>query len=170
MAKIAVIGAGLSGLIAARELSASGHQPVVYEKSRGVGGRLATRRVGMARLDHGAQFFTVRGEAFRSLVDEALAAGAVKEWCRGFGEEDGYPRYRGADGMTSFTKWLAAGIDIRLGTRIEDLRSVSADAYVISAPIPQALDLVANSDLAVEPALRDELASCLLYTSDAADE
>ena len=154
---MAIIGAGLSGLIAARELASAGHQTVVYEKARGVGGRLATRRVGMARFDHGAQFFTVRGDAFRAVVDEAIEADVVAEWCRGFGEQDGYPRYRGAEGMTSLAKWLADGLDIRLGTRIEDLRSLSADAFVISAPIPQALELLANSAMAVAPALQENL-------------
>ena len=53
--RIAVIGAGLSGLAAARRVIAQGHDAVVFEKSRGLGGRLATRRTddGMP-LDHGA--------------------------------------------------------------------------------------------------------------------
>lgn len=58
--RIVIVGAGLSGLVAARSLAASGHDVSVLDKGRGVGGRLATRRIGDAVLDHGAQFFTVR--------------------------------------------------------------------------------------------------------------
>ena len=53
-----IIGAGLSGLSAAQTLVRSGRSVLVVDKGRGVGGRLATRRIGDATLDHGAQFFT----------------------------------------------------------------------------------------------------------------
>ena len=86
----------------------------VVDKGRSVGGRLATRRIGGARLDHGAQFFTVRGDDFGSLVDEAIAAGIVHEWCAGFDDPpDGYPRYTGSVGMNGLAKWLARDIDVR---------------------------------------------------------
>ena len=61
---VVVIGAGLSGLIAAQSLQAHGHKLLVVDKGRSPGGRLATRRIGPATLDHGAQFFTVRSEEF----------------------------------------------------------------------------------------------------------
>ena len=50
--RIAIIGAGLAGLSAARALTAAGHTPVVFEKSRGLGGRLATRRTEFGPIDH----------------------------------------------------------------------------------------------------------------------
>lgn len=81
---VAIIGAGLSGLIAARTLTGAGHQVVVFERARSVGGRLATRRIDGARLDHGAQFFTVRSDEFGAYVDRWRAEGLVREWCRGF--------------------------------------------------------------------------------------
>ena len=158
MATVTIIGAGLSGLTAAHLLRDAGHEVTLYDKGRGVGGRLATRRIGAARLDHGAQFFTVRGEAFSEVVAGAVADGAVAEWCRGFGEVDGYPRYRGADGMTSFAKYLARDHDIRLGTRIEDLREVAADAMLVTAPIPQALALLEASAMAPPATLGRQLA------------
>jgi renalase len=117
-----VVGAGMAGLCAARELVAAGRSVLVLDKGRGVGGRVATRRLGSAVCDHGAQFFTVRGRAFGGIVAEAHAAGAVAEWCRGFSRDgslggggggDGHPRWRGTRGMTDLPKqvaaWLAEG-------------------------------------------------------------
>jgi renalase len=102
-----VVGAGISGLLAARELTAVGWRVVVLDKGRGVGGRMATRRVGDGWFDHGAQFFTVRSERFQRLVSSWLESDIVEEWSRGFADakgtqnEDGYPRYRGSEGMAS---------------------------------------------------------------------
>ena len=69
---VVVIGAGLSGLMAAKSLQVQGHKVLVVDKGRSVGGRLATRRIGTATLDHGAQFFTVRSEEFAKHVDAWL--------------------------------------------------------------------------------------------------
>ncbi len=82
--RIIIIGAGLAGLIAARELDAAGADVLVLDKGRSPGGRLATRRVGGATLDHGAQFFTVRSPAFAKTVDDWLARGLVHAWNHGF--------------------------------------------------------------------------------------
>ena len=68
-ATVAVVGAGLSGLVAAKRLADSGRSVVVIDKGRSVGGRLATRRIHDATLDHGAQFFTVRSAEFAAFVD-----------------------------------------------------------------------------------------------------
>ena len=117
---VVIVGAGISGLSAAGELVASGRRVVVLEKSRGVGGRMATRRVGEAVCDHGAQFFTVRGPAFGGMVAAAHEAGAVATWCEGFSKAasidaaaaapatDGHARWRGMNGMTDLPKRLAA--------------------------------------------------------------
>ena len=63
--RVAIVGAGLAGLMAGRTLAEAGHEVVLLDKGRSPGGRLATRRIGEATLDHGAQFFTVRSEAVR---------------------------------------------------------------------------------------------------------
>jgi len=128
-----VIGAGISGLAAATELAKAGCRTVVLEKSRGIGGRMATRRVGNAVCDHGAQFFTVRSRAFGATVAEAFAAGAVRTWCDGFSRAealgadlepagDGHARWCGTRGMTDLPKRLAAAlpdglVEVRTGER-----------------------------------------------------
>lgn len=140
---VAVVGAGIAGLSAASELAAAGCRVVVLEKSRGVGGRMATRRLGEAVFDHGAQFFTVRGRAFGMLVAAAGQAGAVDRWCDGFvrivtdafgGDEllpagDGHARWRGVRGMTDLPKHLAAGlperVEVRTGVRVSGIGAAS---------------------------------------------
>ena len=66
--RVVVVGAGVAGLMAAQSLVKNGHDVVVVDKGRSPGGRLATRRIDNATLDHGAQFFTVRESLFESHV------------------------------------------------------------------------------------------------------
>ncbi len=115
----AIVGCGIAGLCAARELVADGRRVLLVDKGRGIGGRMATRRLGSAVCDHGAQFFTVRGRAFGGLVATAQQTGDVEEWCRGFSRDgslgagevaDGHPRWRGTRGMTDLPKRLAADL------------------------------------------------------------
>ena len=69
MSTVIVVGAGLAGLMAGRELVKAGHEVLLLDKGRSPGGRLATRRIGQATLDHGAQFFTVRSPVFGAYVE-----------------------------------------------------------------------------------------------------
>ena len=174
---VAIIGAGMAGLSAARTLRSAGQRVVVVDKGRGVGGRLATRRIGNARLDHGAQFFTVRGDEFRAVIDEAIAAGVVHAWCHGFAGDDGYPRYACKGGMTALAKWMAADLiesgDLMTSTRIERLDhdgatwqlrdeaniAANSTAAIITAPVPQTLDLFVASHIHPDQAIADDLQS-----------
>lgn len=119
---------------------------------------MATRRLGAARADHGAQFFTVRTDLFRELVAEAADDGAVVEWCRGFDADDGHVRWRGANGMTDLAKWLARDLDVTVSHTVRDLREEPADAYIVTAPVPQALALLVASRMVASPDLDDRLA------------
>ncbi len=163
MSRIVIVGAGLSGLVAGRQLAAE-HDVVLLDKGRSVGGRLATRRIGEARLDHGAQFFTVRGDALRSQTDDWIARGLVHEWCRGFhGREDGYPRYVGSEGMNALAKDLATGLDCRTShlaftvrrnendwtVVIDDGSTFDADAIVLTAPLAQSWSLLVETELPI---------------------
>jgi predicted NAD/FAD-dependent oxidoreductase len=161
---VLVIGAGISGLLCATELQRAGLSVRVLDKGRGFGGRMATRRMAGGRLDHGAQFFTVRDPRFQRYVDEWLEAGVIREWFR-HGEEDsnpeGYPRYCGVSGMTDAPKHLAASLDVVREERITELsrdvdvwiatsasgRVFSAANLVITIPMPQAATLLETSGL-----------------------
>ncbi len=146
--RVAVVGAGLAGIAAARELVAGGHEVVVFEKSRGLGGRLAARRAEGAVLDHGSPVVAAPpGSALRALADTLPADDRVDL-------PDGLAWGSGA---TRLPKLLAAGLDVRLGVRLAALRPAGgaielgdeqgnthgvADAVVVTAPAPQAADLL----------------------------
>ena len=166
--RIIIVGAGLSGLMAAQSLTRHGHDVAVFDKGRGVGGRLATRRIGDATLDHGAQFFTVRSEEFAAHVNEWLAAGVVHEWCRGFDSEDGHPRYAGTKGMSGIAKYLAQGLDVHTSALVFSLERTAAgynvitddgvvhacDKVLLTAPIPQSFSLMFGGAIEMPDAMR----------------
>ena len=161
--RVVVVGAGVAGLVTARAL-ADDHEVVVFDKGRSVGGRLATRRIGAARLDHGAQFFTVRGDDFRRQVDDWAERGVARVWCHGFADApDGHPRYCGTAGMNALAKDLATGSDCRTGqlvfacrptesgwdVMIDDGVVYEADALVLTCPVPQSWALLVQAQLGV---------------------
>ncbi|ABG04117.1 FAD dependent oxidoreductase [Rubrobacter xylanophilus DSM 9941] len=117
----AIVGAGVSGLLAARGLAEAGLEVLVLEAAPEPGGRLATRRLDGAILDTGAQFFTVRSERFAGIVRGWLESGVAAEWSRGWAdasgryEPDGHPRYRAAGGMARLAAHLARGLPVRCG-------------------------------------------------------
>ena len=156
VATCAVVGAGIAGLSAAEVLRGRGVTVVVLEKSRGVGGRLATRRIvapshttGVG--DQGAQFFTARSSEFRSRVAAWQAAGIVDAWYT-----QDHIRYRGVGGITAPARTLASGLDVHLAARAtavrrrdrgwevacEDGSFVAAEALVLTPPVPQTLALL----------------------------
>lgn len=151
--RIAVIGSGITGLACARALSDAGREVVVFDKGRGIGGRMATRRVGedMA-FDHGAQYFRARSEAFRAVVERAEAAGAVARWAEVSDEvSDGEPAWVGTPGMNGLAKHMATGLDMRQGVEVTAARregggwaldhaggTEEADHVVCTIPVVQA--------------------------------
>jgi len=186
--RVVVIGAGVAGLMAAQSLVKNGHDVVVIDKGRSPGGRLATRRIDDATLDHGAQFFTVRESSFESHVAEWITSGVVTEWCRGFNspaqQSDGFPRYRGVRGMTDIAKHLAHELDVRCNTlafsivrgstskwrvNIDDGSALNADAIIVTSPLPQTYALLVTADIELpDSMLRTEYdrTICLLAVLD----
>ena len=167
--KTLIIGAGISGLITGKILSQAGHEVTVLEKSRGIGGRMATRRFKNGVFDHGAQFFTARDPQFQHWVDLWVQQKTALEWTRNFSksgdfpEGRGHPRYRGAHGMTAIPKELSQGLDIHLQTRVESISKdgerwnaqtdrgidFSANQLVLTAPVPQSLSLLKTGGVAL---------------------
>lgn len=183
-ADVLIIGAGLSGLLAAGTLQVAGRQVLVVDKGRGVGGRMATRRIdaGVDRTgvaDHGAQFFTVRSPAFRRIVDDWLAQGLVFEWSRGWsdgsivasGMADGYPRYAVSGGFTAVPRHLARTLPVQTGVQITAVtpaatgwqaidatgRRYHGRGLILTAPVPQSLALLDAGGVALNRADRAAL-------------
>jgi hypothetical protein len=164
-------------------LRAAGIQVTILEKSRGVGGRMATRRIGNAVFDHGAQFLAGSSPEIRALIDEWERAGLTVLWSHGFPDRKGElpplfsPRYRGSTGMTAIPKFLASGLDVRLEHRvttvaacegrwrvgIEERAELTADALVITAPLPQAVEILRSDPSAADPDTLEQL-SGIVYS------
>lgn len=166
---VLIIGAGLSGLMAAHTLKEHGYSTQLIDKGRSVGGRLATRRVGDGgRADHGAQFFTVRTDTLQAYVDKWLEADLVYVWGTGWSDGslkttagDGHPRYVTRGGMNKLAKHLADNLDTVVNRRITGielvddiwtLTDVEGDAYngralLMTPPMPQSLELINASNV-----------------------
>lgn len=181
-ANICVVGAGMAGLTAANLLQQAGASVTVLDKGRGVGGRLATRRFGDARIDHGAQYFTVRDDRFQAMVDAWLTSKVVYQWSAGFPSTNGtessgkYPRYRGANGMSDVAKALANGLNVQTSTRVQridyeddawrltaqdvannKMLTVAADALLMTPPAEQSLTLLDSGSVKLPSAARSAL-------------
>lgn len=168
MTRIAIIGAGIAGLTLARQLADHAHV-TVFEKSRGTGGRMATRSAPPYAFDHGAQFFTAKSHAFQAEVAEWLRQGIVRSWNVRFAEferdrmvaardwDESRPHYVGVPGMKHIGKHLAKDVDVQLNTRVVPLQRSGNDwqlcndrgdelgryDWVVStAPAPQTAELL----------------------------
>lgn len=175
MPSVAVVGAGISGLMCARTLADHGFDVTVFEKSRGVGGRMATRRTDTAmQFDHGAQYFTARDSRFQRYVQSWLADGIVKAWSGEIvvlkngvitGRKSGTDRFVATPGMNAVCKHLARDLKIRLqstATAISrhadrwritgsDEHSLGEfDVAIVSAPAPQSAELLSATRLAAK--------------------
>jgi predicted NAD/FAD-dependent oxidoreductase len=163
---IAVIGAGMAGLTCARHLQAAGHLVRVFEKSRGIGGRLATRRAGEARFDHGAQYFTARDPELLRDIATASRVGACAAWhaqiapelARGFAiRAVDEPWFVGTPGMKDLLRSFAAELYVSYLTKVEALKREGSswdliandgeslgkfDYVLITAPAPQTAALL----------------------------
>jgi renalase len=166
MRSCVIVGAGLSGLIAARRLEEVGIDVTVFEKENKVGGRMRTDRIEDATFDHGAQFFTVRKERFGEIVEDWVSAGVAEVWAHGFADEnsdrqeDGYPRYKGTRGMATIAEYLARDLDVKTESEVTWVNvgprgwevavgglKYPADALILALPAPLALTLVDDNDV-----------------------
>ena len=125
--RVAVVGAGISGLAAAGKLVAAGTEVTVFERGRGPGGRAGRRRVAGFEFDHGAQYFTARSEAFADQTAAWVEAGVAAQWSprmatAGEGalrpKDSRTTRYVGVPGMSALSRSLAEGLDLQTQTRV----------------------------------------------------
>lgn len=148
-----IVGAGMAGLTAAGVLQARGWGVVLLDKGRGAGGRMATRRIGESRLDHGAQFFTVRDTRYLAAARRWESANWVAPWFT----DGGHVRYRAEGGMNALARHLAKPFDVRTETKVELVEPADggwrvitesseilhAGALLLTPPAPQAIALLA---------------------------
>lgn len=173
--RVAIVGSGLAGLVAAREMLAAGVNATLFEKSRGPGGRMAARRLpdpAIGSADIGAQYFTVRNPAFRQFLGQYAGEACWGEWQGRFRYQDDEGtwqdmrpahRYVGIPRMSAITRAISQGLDLREGVRIAKLQrddrelwqltdtegSVHGDydAVVLTPPPAQTVDLLTESGL-----------------------
>ena len=158
---IGIIGGGISGLACATQLSAKGANCIVFDKGRGPGGRMATRRADVAgatlRFDHGAQFFTARDARFIEQVNRWSAAGVAEQW-----PAAGDDAWVGSHSMNAPLRHLAEALDVRWGVRVEGLersangwrivagdQSVEVDQVVCALPAEQVAVLLQETAPAI---------------------
>ncbi|PKL95988.1 MAG: FAD-dependent oxidoreductase [Gammaproteobacteria bacterium HGW-Gammaproteobacteria-8] len=165
---VIVIGAGWSGLTAAARMREAGLRVLVLEKSRGPGGRSATRRAEAAQFDHGAQYFTARSGAFGRQLQQWRDAGLVAPWRPrlavlgghdGHRDPDATSRYVAVPGMNAICRHLAAELDCRYQAEVESLHHdqgwivtltsgelLQAPRLLLTAPPQQAARLLGADD------------------------
>ena len=157
--RVAIVGAGIAGLACAATLRAAGHEPILFDKARGAGGRMATRRIETARgtvaVDHGATHFTVRSVPFAALVRQWEDQGLAARW-----PAAGRDAWIGVPSMNALLKAYGAAHDIHWSTRVTALtrspagwmvhseakRFAPFDAAVIAIPAEQAAPLLSLHD------------------------
>lgn len=138
--KIAIIGAGMAGLTLANRL-APFHDITVFEKARGVSGRMSTRHSDPFAFDHGTQFFTVRDKNFADFLAPHRASGLIQEWTGKVITLEAdkkitdrlwfEPHYVACPGMNSLCKKLAEGLAVDVKCEITPLHERTADGWAL---------------------------------------
>ena len=170
MTPVIIIGAGIAGLACARRLADAGMAPIVLDKGRGIGGRVATRRAEDLQFDHGAQYVNARGAGFASVLEAQDTAGTLAGWADGTGRTHRV----GVPGMSALPKALGAGLDIRQNTQVLRLTpdaggwllhladgTLQASSVVVTVPAPQVADLLGADHPLVAPLGKVQMAPCL---------
>lgn len=132
----AIIGAGMAGLTCAGRLSANGHSVRLFDKGRGPGGRMSSRRVELdgdtVHFDHGAQFFTARDKRFLREVERWEADGVVAPWPEA--REDAWV---GLPAMSAPVRAMAATANVSFGAHVETVRAVGTGWKLVGEGLPR---------------------------------
>ncbi|MBW4441744.1 MAG: FAD-dependent oxidoreductase [Plectolyngbya sp. WJT66-NPBG17] len=158
---IAIVGAGMAGLSCAQSLQQAGYKVVVIDKSRGLGGRMATRRLQRTHADHGVCYLKPKSPQFQELLNQLVDRKVIRVWTDTIHKLDEQgkvqspqrqaPCYAATNGITAIAKFLSIGLTLRLNHRVERIEArdgwqlhceagevISANAIVIAIPAPQA--------------------------------
>jgi renalase len=182
--KIAIIGAGLSGLSVASLLKDNANI-TVFEKARGVGGRMSTRRADPYSFDHGAQYFTARTKNFQNFIKPLIDVDVIKPWNARYVKFDGNQiidvknstdekRYVGVPGMNAFAKHLAINLNVNINTKIVSLKKDTKwnlyddkgnvfdnfDWVISTAPSPQTKDILPKEFKYYDEIKSSEMKAC----------
>jgi predicted NAD/FAD-dependent oxidoreductase len=138
--KIAIIGAGISAITLAQNLKNIA-KVSLFEKSGGVGGRMATRLSSPYEFDHGAQFFTAKSSDFKKFISPLLKENIIQKWNARFAEfrndkilrtitwDSEYPHYVGVPGMNSISEHLSSDLDVKLNTKVNKISKNSSNIW-----------------------------------------
>ena len=164
---IAIIGTGIAGLSAARALRDAGHAVQLFDKSRGSGGRMSSKRSDAGALDMGAQYFTARDRRFVNEVQRWQSNGWAEQWKPQLynfksgqltPSPDEQIRWVGTPHMSAITRALLDDLPVQFGCRITEVfqgkqhwNLLDADGgnhgpfshVIIATPAPQATALLA---------------------------
>ena len=172
-AHVAIVGAGVSGLVCARSLHGHGLSVTVFEKSRGAGGRISTRRADIWQFDHGTQYFTARHPVFQRHVQNWVDRGVAAQWHgrvavlgqHGPGTREAAPpetRYVGNGGMNAIARHMARNLDVRCNAAVASANRAESgwmltgaegrslgtfDVLVVATPAPQAVPFVSGTPI-----------------------
>lgn len=179
--RIAVIGAGIAGLACAREMARADARVTVFERSRGLGGRLGTRRHGNFAFDHGAQYFTARSRSFLQYVGIAARARVIERWMPRILEDDRSWEapieewYVGQPGMSALMRPMSRNVEVASGVGVHELiqsqrgwelqtdsgrQNEIFQAVAVAVPAPQALSLLGPHGRAFHRLTEVRMAPC----------
>ena len=174
-----VIGGGMTGLITATILQRKGIEVTVLDKGRGIGGRLATRRIDRDKptegiFDYGTQYFSIEDPKLKPWIDDWQKQGVIEEW---FCNDAGKIRYCGVNGIRGIAKYLARDLNVHTSSRVvkvsydgqwsvktEGDRSYQGDVLVMTSPVPQSLALLDNSEITLPSDIKSSLERVSYYS------
>lgn len=159
----AIVGAGISGLNIGWKLHSLKSSVLILEKSKSCGGRMATRRIGESKFDHGAQFIK-RSEASESLMEFWSSKNILEKFP--IADND---FYFGTGGMTRLTKEISQNLNIKYNSKVTTLKktdqglklildngeSIVSKHVILSCPLPQSVELLKHSDIAFDSRLEN---------------
>lgn len=156
MVDVAIVGAGMAGLICAQWLQQAGYRVIVVEKSRGLGGRVATRRLAGTWADHGARYLEVQGDLSEHFIQALCQQDILHQWIDTIHQLEpsgnlfpsiaspitNAPRYAAATGITAIAKFLGRGLEVWHRQRVHAIAPQANQTWLLTAepdevdPIP----------------------------------